>query len=53
MEPSSRRYLSLVPVLLGEGIRLFDNLGNTPIHLERIRIVDAPNVTHIYFRVIK
>jgi dihydrofolate reductase len=46
-------HLHLVPVLLGEGIRLFDNLSSTPIQLERIRVVDTPNVTHLYFRVIK
>ena len=46
-------HIHLVPVLLGEGIRLFDNLSSTPIQLERIRLVDAPNVTHLYFRVIK
>lgn len=46
-------HLHLVPVLLGEGIRLFDHLSSTPIQLERTRVVDAPNVTHLYFRVIK
>lgn len=46
-------HIHLVPVLLGEGIRLFDHLGRTPIQLERTRVVDAPNVTHLYFRVIK
>lgn len=46
-------HIHLVPVLLGEGIRLFDNLSSTPIQLERTRVVNAPNVTHLYFRVIK
>ena len=46
-------HIHLVPVLLSEGIRLFDNLSSTPIQLERIRVVDTPNVTHLYFRVIK
>lgn len=46
-------HIHLVPVLLGEGIRLFDHLSSTPIQLERTRLVDAPNVTHLYFRVIK
>lgn len=46
-------HIHLVPVLLGEGIRLFDHLGSTPIQLERIRLVEAPTVTHIYFRVVK
>src|SRR6266536_4992087 len=28
--------IHLVPILLGEGVRLFDNLGTQPIELERI-----------------
>lgn len=46
-------HLHLVPVLLGSGIRLFDNLGSTPIELERIRVVEAPGVTHLFLRVVK
>ena len=46
-------HIHLVPVLLGEGVRLFDNLSSTPTQLERIRVVDTPNVTHLYYRVIK
>jgi dihydrofolate reductase len=45
--------LDLAPVLLGGGVRLFDNLGGQQVQLERIRIVDAPGVTHMRFRVIK
>lgn len=45
--------IHLAPVLLGEGVRLFDNLDNTPIKLERTRIVEAPGVTHLWFRVVK
>jgi dihydrofolate reductase len=43
--------IDLVPVLLGKGIRLFDHLGTEPIDLERIRVVEAPGVTHLRFRV--
>ena len=46
-------HLHLAPVLLGEGIRLFDHLGKTPIELEQIKVVEAPDVTHLYFRVVK
>lgn len=46
-------HIHLAPVLLGEGIRLFDHLSSTPIQLERIRVVDTPNVTHLYFRVVR
>jgi len=45
--------IHLAPVLLGEGIRLFDNLEGTPFNLERTRVVDAPGVTHLFFRVLK
>jgi dihydrofolate reductase len=45
--------LTIAPVLLGEGVRLFDHLGTAPIHLERIRTVETPGATHFSFRVIK
>jgi dihydrofolate reductase len=45
--------IDLVPVLLGDGIQLFDNLGPEPIELESIRVVEAPGVTHLHFRVVK
>ena len=45
-------HIHLVPVLLGEGKRLFDHLGNQRIDLERTRVVEAPEgVTHLRFRV--
>jgi dihydrofolate reductase len=46
-------YISLAPVLLGAGIRLFDHLGPTPIQLESTRVLDTPGVTHLVFRVVK
>ena len=45
--------LHLVPVLLGAGIRLFDHLQNENIALEKILVVDAPDVTHLRYRVKK
>jgi dihydrofolate reductase len=44
-------HLHLVPVLLGEGIRLFENIGAERIELEKISVVEAPDVTHLQFRV--
>jgi len=41
--------LHVVPILLGDGERLFDGLG--PVRLERMRVIDAPGVTHMKFRV--
>ena len=45
--------VDLVPILLGEGIRFFDNLEDAQIELERTRVVEAPGVTHLRFRVVK
>ncbi len=45
--------IDLVPVLLGEGIRLFDNLGDAPIELECRSIVPGNGVIHMNFRVVK
>jgi dihydrofolate reductase len=43
--------LHIVPVLLGDGARLFDNLGGAEIELEQVRAVEAPGVTHLKYRV--
>jgi dihydrofolate reductase len=43
----------LVPVILGEGIRLFEHLGAEPIELESTQVIEAPGVTHLRFRVVK
>jgi dihydrofolate reductase len=45
--------IDLVPVLLGGGIRFFDDLGAEPIELERTNVVEAPGVTHLRFRVVR
>lgn len=45
--------IHLIPILLGEGIRLFENLGTGPIELERTRIIESSDVTHLRFRIIK
>ncbi len=45
--------VDLAPVLLGGGVRLFDNLGTGPIELERTRVVEVPGVTHLIYRVVK
>jgi dihydrofolate reductase len=44
--------IHLVPLLLGGGVRLFDHLGSETVELETIRVVDAPGVTHLRFRVV-
>ena len=45
--------IHLVPVLLGEGLRLFDHICGKLVHLEKTSGVDAPDVTHLTFRVVK
>ena len=46
-------HVDLVPVLLGGGVRLFEHLGPEPIELESTRVIEAPGVTHLTFRVVK
>jgi dihydrofolate reductase len=44
--------LHLIPVLLGQGRRLFDNLSPEHIELERTRILEGESgVTHMHYRV--
>lgn len=45
--------IHLVPVLLGDGRRLFDHIGTEQIELERTRVIESPGVTHLRFRVVK
>jgi dihydrofolate reductase len=45
--------LHLVPLLLGQGIRLFDHIGITPIQLEPVQVIEEAAVTHLRFRVVK
>jgi dihydrofolate reductase len=40
--------LNLVPVLLGAGERLFDNVP-TDLGLSKVRVIDAPDVTHLTY----
>src|SRR3954471_20962828 len=44
--------LHVVPVVLGDGARLFDNLGDADVQLEQVRAVEAPGVTHLKYRVV-
>jgi dihydrofolate reductase len=46
-------HIDLVPVLLGDGVRLFDHLGAGPIELESTRVIEGEGVTHLTFRVVK
>ena len=44
--------LHLIPVLLGEGRRLFEGMGPEHIELELVRTLEAPGVTHQRYRVL-
>jgi dihydrofolate reductase len=43
--------LHLAHVLLGDGTRLLNRMDPKRVTLERTRVVDAPGVTHLMFRV--
>src|SRR5436190_20088333 len=45
--------LHVVPLLLGDGVRLFDNLASDRPALEITRVIDSPAVTHLRYRVLK
>jgi dihydrofolate reductase len=42
--------IHLIPVLLGDGIRLFEDTGTEPIELEIDRVIASAGVTHLRFR---
>jgi dihydrofolate reductase len=44
--------LSIVPCLLGAGVRLLGNIGPEPLDLEQISIVPSDGVTHVRYRVV-
>jgi dihydrofolate reductase len=44
--------LHVVPLLLGGGARLFEGIG-PDLELEQIRVVEAPGVAHLNYRVVK
>lgn len=43
--------IHLMPLILGEGRPLFAHLGAKPRELEPTRVIDAPGVTHLHYRV--
>ena len=43
----------LVPVFLGDGLRVFDDAALAGVTLEQVRVVEAPGVTHLRYRVVK
>jgi dihydrofolate reductase len=43
----------LAPVLLGDGVRLFERIGAGPVELEITRVIDSPRITHLRYRVVR
>ena len=46
-------HIELRPVLLGAGLRFFEHLSAVHVELERTRVVESFNFTHLEFRVVK
>jgi dihydrofolate reductase len=44
--------IHLVPILLGGGARLLDNLPASAVRLDPVRTIQGPGVTHITYRVV-
>ena len=44
-------YVHIVPIILGRGERLFDNVGD-PV-LEPVKVIASPTVTHIKYRIVR
>jgi len=43
--------VDLVPVLLGQGIRWFDNIAEAPVTLDDPEVTEGRGVTHLYYHV--
>ena len=45
--------IHLVPVLFGDGTRMFEHLGGEHIQLETAGVIETPEATHLRFRVVE
>jgi len=45
--------IHLVPLLLGDGVRLFDQLDSEQVELEATRVIESPGISHLKFRVVR
>jgi dihydrofolate reductase len=45
--------IHLVPIVLGDGVRLFEGVGSERIELQRVRTIETPAATHLRFEVLK
>jgi hypothetical protein len=42
-----------VPVLFGDGTKMFEHLGGRHIYLEPIEVIDTRSATHLRYRIVK
>jgi dihydrofolate reductase len=45
--------IHLVPILLGRGVRLFEDLSSASFELKPIRCIQTPGATHLRFEVVR
>lgn len=45
--------IDVIPILLGGGIRLFDNIRQAPIELEQVQSTSSTHATHVRYRVLR
>lgn len=45
--------LTVAPVLLGGGVRLFEGLGPDDAEFELVRVIEGPKATHLKYRVVR
>jgi dihydrofolate reductase len=43
----------IAPVLLGDGVRLFDGLADAGVRVEPVRTIESPAVTHLTYAVVR
>jgi dihydrofolate reductase len=46
-------FVCIAPVLLGDGVRLFDRPGGTTVKLERLGVSHAPQATNLWLRIVR
>jgi dihydrofolate reductase len=45
--------VDIMPVLLGNGLRLFEHISDQPVNLEKIKVLETPIRTSLHFRIVK
>ena len=46
-------HLHVLPVLMGQGLRLFDHLDPEHVELEPVHVIAGPHATHLKYRVLR